>query len=50
MSQVRIGTSGWTYDSWRGPVYPHGVPDSQRLEFYAGELFDTVELNASYYR
>jgi uncharacterized protein YecE (DUF72 family) len=34
MSQVRIGTSGWTYDSWRGPVYPQGVPDAQRLEFY----------------
>jgi len=50
MSQVRIGTSGWTYDSWRGTVYPAGVPDAQRLEFYAGELFDTVELNASYYR
>ncbi|HEY3546162.1 MAG TPA: DUF72 domain-containing protein [Propionicimonas sp.] len=50
MSQVRIGTSGWTYDSWRGTVYPVGVPDAQRLEFYAGELFDTVELNASYYR
>ncbi|MGV8907765.1 MAG: DUF72 domain-containing protein [Propionicimonas sp.] len=50
MSDVRIGTSGWTYDSWRGPVYPEQVADAQRLEFYAGELFDTVELNASYYR
>ena len=50
MSQVRIGTSGWSYDSWRGSVYPPHVPDAQRLEFYAGELFDTVELNASYYR
>jgi len=50
MSDVRIGTSGWTYDSWRGPVYPQQVPDARRLEFYAGELFDTVELNASYYR
>ncbi|HEY3339791.1 MAG TPA: DUF72 domain-containing protein [Propionicimonas sp.] len=50
MSRVRIGTSGWTYDSWRGQVYPPGLPDAQRLEFYAGELFDTVELNASYYR
>lgn len=47
---VRIGTSGWTYDSWRGPVYPAGVPDARRLEYYAANLFDTVELNASYYR
>jgi uncharacterized protein YecE (DUF72 family) len=48
--QVRIGTSGWTYESWRGSVYPSRVPDRTRLEYYAGELFDTVELNASYYR
>ncbi len=47
---VRIGTSGWTYDSWRGPVYPAGLPDAGRLEYYAANLFDTVELNASYYR
>lgn len=45
-----IGTSGWTYGSWRGPVYPPQVPDARRLEHYAAHLFDTVELNASYYR
>ncbi|MGC3993078.1 MAG: DUF72 domain-containing protein [Propionicimonas sp.] len=45
-----IGTSGWVYDSWRGVVYPPEVPDAKRLEFYAGNLFDTVELNASHYR
>jgi hypothetical protein len=22
MSKVWIGTSGWTYDGWRGPFYP----------------------------
>src|SRR5207248_1860884 len=26
MSKIRIGTSGWTYDGWRGPVYPKQVP------------------------
>lgn len=49
-SRARIGTSGWVYDSWRGTVYPSGVPDAQRLEYYASKLFDTVELNASFYR
>lgn len=44
-----IGTSGWTYDSWQGPVYPDGLAAGRRLAFYA-EHFDTVELNASYYR
>ena len=25
MSAIFIGTSGWTYDGWRGPFYPKGV-------------------------
>lgn len=46
----RIGTSGWVYDSWRGTIYPSEVPDARKLEYYAANLFDTVELNASFYR
>lgn len=48
--RARVGTSGWVYDSWRGTIYPPDVPDAKRLEFYASHLFDTVELNASFYR
>lgn len=44
-----IGTSGFSYDDWVGPFYPSGTPKREFLGFYAGE-FDTVELNASYYR
>lgn len=25
MARVLIGTSGWHYDSWRGPFYPKGA-------------------------
>jgi len=49
-AQLRLGTSGWTYASWKGTVYPAGVADRVRLEYYAANLFDTVELNAGYYR
>jgi len=45
----RIGTSGWSYQHWRGVFYPEGVPASRWLEFYAGR-FDTLEINASFYR
>ena len=45
---VLVGTSGWTYRSWREPVYA-GVPQRRWLEHYAG-LLPTVELNASHYR
>lgn len=47
--EVRIGTSGWSYDHWDGALYPHGMAPRDRLAAYCAE-FDTVELNASYYR
>lgn len=46
---VRIGTSGWSYDHWVGVLYPPGLPSAARLARYV-EVFDTVELNASFYR
>jgi uncharacterized protein YecE (DUF72 family) len=46
---VRIGTSGWSYDHWTGALYPEGTAPHDRLAIYARE-FDTVELNASFYR
>ncbi|HUO39417.1 MAG TPA: DUF72 domain-containing protein [Mycobacterium sp.] len=46
---VRIGTSGWSYDHWVGVLYPPGMSPGDRLARYAEE-FDTVELNASFYR
>jgi uncharacterized protein YecE (DUF72 family) len=46
---VRIGCSGWVYDHWRGRVYPDGLPQRRWLEHYA-TLFDTVEVNATFYR
>lgn len=49
MSEVRIGTSGWSYDHWEHVLYPPGLPVRQRLERYVGS-FGTVELNASFYR
>lgn len=48
MEGVRIGTSGWSYDHWRGVLYPPGTPAARRLDVYA-RAFDTVELNASFY-
>jgi uncharacterized protein YecE (DUF72 family) len=49
VKDVRIGCSGWSYDHWRGVVYPDGLPQRRWLEHYA-TLFDTVELNATFYR
>jgi len=46
---ARIGCSGWNYDDWRGRLYPAGEPRRRWLELYA-ERFDTVEVNATFYR
>jgi len=46
---IRIGTSGWSYPSWRPGFYPEGLAPAEFLRFYA-ERFDTVELNSTGYR
>jgi uncharacterized protein YecE (DUF72 family) len=46
---IRIGTSGWSYPSWRPGFYPEGMQPAEFLGFYA-ERFDTVELNSTGYR
>ena len=46
---VHIGCSGWNYRDWRGVLYPEGLPQRRWLERYA-EVFDTVEINATFYR
>jgi uncharacterized protein YecE (DUF72 family) len=48
MREVRVGCSGWSYRDWRETIY-EGVPTSRWLERYA-ELFDTVEVNNTFYR
>ena len=46
---IRIGTSGWSYPSWRPGFYPEGMQPAEFLGFYARQ-FDTVELNSTGYR
>lgn len=48
-TRLHIGTSGFSYDHWRGPFYPEGLPRSKWLEYYCSR-FDTVELNNPFYR
>jgi uncharacterized protein YecE (DUF72 family) len=49
VNEVRIGCSGWSYGDWREGFYPPGTPASRWLEHYAS-VFDTVEVNATFYR
>jgi len=47
--EIRIGTSGWSYPTWRPGFYPAGTKPEKFLSFYA-QRFDTVELNTTGYR
>lgn len=49
MANVRIGTSGWNYEGWKGRFYPRKFSSSRFLQFYA-QQFATVEVNYSFYR
>jgi uncharacterized protein YecE (DUF72 family) len=45
---VRIGISGYIYESWSGRFYPPSLIQRQRLE-YASRIFDSIELNGTFY-
>jgi len=49
VSNIHVGCSGWVYKHWRGIFYPEGLPQKRWFERYTEE-FDTVEINASFYR
>jgi len=49
VNRVSVGTSGWSYPSWRPGFYPAGLDPSEFLAYYAGR-FATVELNTTGYR
>jgi uncharacterized protein YecE (DUF72 family) len=49
MMPLLVGTSGWQYRDWRGPVYPPREPARRWLELYAA-MFGTVEVNSTFYR
>lgn len=46
---IKIGTSGYSYDDWKGVFYPEKMNKKDFLSFYA-EAFRTVEINFTYYR
>lgn len=47
-TELYIGTSGYSYADWVGPVYPAGTTPDRFLELYSAE-FNFCELNFSYY-
>jgi len=48
-AHIRVGTAGWSYDDWKGIVYPPGMPRSLHPLTYLAAFMDTVEVNSSFY-
>ena len=50
MALIRVGTAGWSYEDWKGVVYPERPPRGfDRLGLLVS-LFDTNEINSTFYR
>ncbi|MFQ5844311.1 MAG: DUF72 domain-containing protein, partial [Planctomycetota bacterium] len=47
---IRIGTAGYSYRDWEGPVYPRPAPRGfDPLRYLAG-FFGCIEMNVTFYR
>ena len=48
-AKILIGTSGYSFQDWKGVYYPMDIPNGKMLDYYAKD-FKTVEINSTYYR
>jgi uncharacterized protein YecE (DUF72 family) len=46
--KIRIGSCAWSFKDWCGVFYPHDLPESHWLEFYAC-YFPTVEVDSTFH-
>jgi uncharacterized protein YecE (DUF72 family) len=48
VAKIYVGTSGWTFEGWRGNFYPKHLPRNQELE-YASRKLNSIEINGTFY-
>ncbi|MBI2900660.1 MAG: DUF72 domain-containing protein [Planctomycetes bacterium] len=46
----RIGPAGWSYEDWKGRVYPDPRPPGFDELAFIASLFPTIEINSTFYR
>jgi uncharacterized protein YecE (DUF72 family) len=49
MNRVHVGTMGWSYDFWRGSLYPKDMKSKNFLAEYS-KHFNTVEIDNTFYK
>ncbi len=50
MARILFGTAGWSYDDWRGRVYPNRASSRFDGLAYLARYLDLVEVNSGFYR
>ena len=50
LGQVYVGPAGWSYEDWKGTVYPEPPPPKFDPLVFVARFFDLVEINSSFYR
>lgn len=45
-----IGTAGWSYDDWKGVVYPSPPPKGFHGLRFLSKYFNCIEINSTFYR
>jgi len=47
--EIKVGTSGYSFEDWRGTFYPEEIQKGKMLDHYVN-YFPVVEINSTYYR
>ena len=47
---VKVGPAGWSYQDWKGIVYPKDATSKFDQLAYLSKYFDVIEINSSFYR
>lgn len=50
MSEILIGSAGWSYKDWAGKVYPDPLPPGFDALSYLASYVPVIEINSSFYR